>query len=112
MFSAVLEWADAQPLAPERIISGSPVGRMALGTAPVSATFGQWEGTPGHFTAIPSANDEVVTIISGRGLLRGRDGAEFHLEPGKTFEIPAGYDGEWEIHETIRKAFVFLAPAA
>ncbi len=112
MFSPELIWAEPQPLAAERIIAGSPAGRMALGVDHPACTFGQWEGTPGHFTAIPSPRDEVVTILSGRGLLRGRDGVEFALEPGKTFVIPAGFDGEWEIHETIRKAFVFITPAS
>lgn len=81
-----------------------------MGDTKSNYAYGVWEVTPGRFRAVASPRDEVVHILTGRGELHGSDGEVVELRPGAIVVIPAGFDGEWLVTETIRKAFV-LTPA-
>ncbi|WP_066932684.1 cupin domain-containing protein [Microtetraspora fusca] len=67
---------------------------------------GVWECTPGTFTAIRDGYHEVCQILSGRATIVASDGTIQEVGPGSTLVMPAGWQGEWRVHETVRKTYV------
>ncbi|OPG14273.1 cupin domain-containing protein [Microbispora sp. GKU 823] len=67
---------------------------------------GVWECTPGRFTAVRDGYHEICQILSGRVTVVSADGTEQAAGPGSTLVMPAGWRGEWHVHETVRKTYV------
>jgi uncharacterized cupin superfamily protein len=57
-------------------------------------------------SVLPSLDDEICQILSGRGTITEPDGTSFEIGPGTLFVTPAGWEGHWTIHETVRKMWV------
>ena len=68
---------------------------------------GVWECTPGpsHWTL---ETNEAVYILSGRMTVTPDDGRPQDIGPGDTAVFPRGWQGSWQIHETIRKLYVLF----
>lgn len=68
---------------------------------------GVWECTPG-----PSywrlETHEFVHILEGRMTVTQDGGSPTEIGPGDVVVFPRGWSGTWEIHETIRKAYVLF----
>jgi uncharacterized cupin superfamily protein len=68
---------------------------------------GIWECTPG-----PSAwhleQHEMVVILSGRMTVTDAAGTRTDLAAGDCMLFPRGWSGTWDIHETVRKAYVLF----
>lgn len=67
---------------------------------------GVWECVPGTFTAFRDGYDEIAHIVSGMATVTSNDGEVVELSPGSTLVTPAGWKGNWTIHETVRKVYV------
>jgi uncharacterized cupin superfamily protein len=67
---------------------------------------GIWEVTPGTFTSTRPGYDEICQILSGTATITEKDGSSFEIGPGSLFVTPAGWEGTWTIHETLRKMWV------
>lgn len=67
---------------------------------------GIWEVTPGEFKSTRPGYDEICQILSGRGTITEPDGNSFDIGAGTLFVTPAGWEGHWTIHETLRKMWV------
>ena len=67
---------------------------------------GVWECDPGHFTATRDGYDEVCQVLTGAATVRTDGGEAVELRPGSTLTMPAGWRGNWQIHETLRKVYV------
>ena len=68
---------------------------------------GVWECSPGpsHWTL---ETNEAVYILSGRMTVTPDDGPPQDIGPGDTAVFPRGWQGSWQIHETIRKLYVLF----
>jgi uncharacterized cupin superfamily protein len=66
---------------------------------------GVWECTPGSFPASKDGITEAQHILSGRATLHNADGTSVELGPGTTIVAEDGWQGRWEVHETVRKIF-------
>ena len=68
---------------------------------------GVWECTPGpsHWTL---ETNEAVHILSGRMTVTPDGGQPQDIGPGDTAVFPRGWQGDWQIHETIRKLYVLF----
>jgi len=68
---------------------------------------GVWECTPGpsHWTL---ETNEAVYILSGRMTVTPDGGQPQDIGPGGTAVFPRGWQGNWQIHETIRKLYVLF----
>lgn len=64
-----------------------------------------WEATPGVSKA-NRHNDEICPILSGSATITEADGTSFEIGPGTLLVMPAGWEGTWTIHETVRKMWV------
>lgn len=67
---------------------------------------GIWEVTPGTFKSTRPGYDEICQILSGTATITEPDGTSFDIGPGTLFVTPAGWEGHWTIHETLRKMWV------
>ena len=68
---------------------------------------GVWECTPGP-SYWKQEDHEFVHILSGRMTVTPDGGAPVEISAGDTAVFPKGWAGTWQIHETIRKAFVIF----
>lgn len=66
---------------------------------------GVWECTAGTFTATRVGYDEIALISSGTATVTDSHGVVSELEPGTLFVTPAGWEGTWVLHETMRKTY-------
>lgn len=72
---------------------------------------GIWEVTPGTFSSTRDGFHEVCQILSGRATIQEPSGRVFEIAAGSLFVTPAGWQGTWTIHETLRKSWaVFTLP--
>ena len=55
---------------------------------------------------------ECCQILAEISMLHGSDGSGRKLVAGDKFVIPAGFSGEWEVIETIKKIYVIFEPAS
>lgn len=67
---------------------------------------GLWEVTPGIFSSIRDGHHEICQIISGAATIEETDGSTFEIGPGSLFVTPAGWEGTWTVHETLRKIWI------
>lgn len=73
---------------------------------PVGTT-GIWECTPGRFRRqVPQA--EYSYFIAGHGSFTPDGGERIQFRAGDAVYFPAGTEGEWNILETVRKAYVIF----
>ena len=97
------------PITSGEIMSGKPVAGFlnSFENSARGLSVGQWVCEPGawHFTA---KEDEVCTILSGRGRLVSDEGTTINFAAGDSFVIPRGFVGLWETIEAIRKIYVVV----
>lgn len=68
---------------------------------------GVWACTPGRFSADRTQASEICHILSGSATVVGQGGGdERHIGPGDMLILPLGWQGEWTIHEQMRKTYV------
>ncbi len=69
-------------------------------------TAGVWECTPGGWDTVDRAATEAMLFLSGRARITTLGCEPVIFEAGDTFVLPKGWNGRWEVLETVRKFFV------
>ena len=67
---------------------------------------GIWEVSPGTFNSTRDGYDEICQILSGSATITEANGNSFDVAAGSLFVTPAGWEGSWTVHETLRKMWV------
>jgi hypothetical protein len=67
---------------------------------------GVWECTPGGWNTIDRPASEAMMFLSGRARLTTAGQAPVIFQAGDSFVLPKGWNGRWEVIETVRKFFV------
>jgi len=99
--------ADWGPLAEATGDEMSTAGITLWKNEVTEAEAGIWECTPGPSRWELETN-EFVHVLSGRMTVT-EDGAEpVELSAGDTVVFPLGWNGTWDIHETLRKLYVIF----
>lgn len=75
------------------------------------AEVGVWECTPGTFTARRDGYTEICQFLSGRVTVETTGGPSVTLSAGDTLVMPAGWEGTWHVHETVRKTYITVPVA-
>jgi len=71
------------------------------------ASSGVWVCSPGpSFWKLET--NEFVHIIGGSMTVTPQGGESVTLKEGDTMMFPRGWEGTWEIHETLRKLYVIF----
>jgi uncharacterized cupin superfamily protein len=105
-------WPEAQPIAPERVLSGSPRANTVVLHKDEHSELGLWQISPGEFTTVHRGYVESVTIASGRGRLVHDDGTVTELGPGSVAVLEEGWAGRWVVEETIVKSYAVITVGA
>jgi hypothetical protein len=87
---------DGDPLAYAFRAWTAPSGNLRAGI---------WECTPGSFPG-DYPDSEWCYLISGRVTLTATGSDPVEAGPGTMIFFPAGWQGTWQVHETVRKVFV------
>ncbi|MDD2546391.1 MAG: cupin domain-containing protein [Burkholderiaceae bacterium] len=97
---------------PERLLAGNPlretwnqVDAPLAGAQRLSS--GIWRCEPGHWRiAFGPAQQEVFTVLAGRCRVHDAQGGFQALGPGDVLHIPPGFEGSFEVLETMTKSYV------
>ena len=88
---------------------GEPVshtrGRLLHRDADGANETGVWECTPGRWRC-EVERDEFCHFLSGRSRYTADDGTVIDIGPGDAAFFPAGWKGECEVIETVRKTYM------
>lgn len=70
-------------------------------------TTGVWTCSPGRILEEDHAEDEFVTLLSGKlGIIDNDEGTEEVFVSGDSFFLPKGSSLTWVIYETVRKFYM------
>lgn len=90
---------------------GEPVSimrsKVALRSSSDATSVGVWECSPGRWRRQVS-EAEFSTFLSGRCTFTPDGGATIALEGGDSIYFHPNTNGEWNIIETVRKAYLIL----
>lgn len=71
---------------------------------------GIWECDAGRFRAHFAGRGEFIQVISGRMTCIDADGTVTELGAGDAMTFPPGWQGEWAVHEPLRKLYCEFTP--
>jgi uncharacterized protein len=90
---------------PSVIEAGSPECREAVLHAAGDLEIGFWSVTPGRFRSRKVGIGEAMTFLQGAGTLHHADGTSTRLAPGVVVHLEPGWEGVWDVEETIVKNY-------
>lgn len=70
---------------------------------------GVWECTPGGWPTVDRPATEAMLFLAGRARITPAGGAPMEFGPGDSVVLPKGWNGRWDVLETVRKFFVEVA---
>jgi len=105
--AATAELEDWGPLEEATGPEMSTAGFTLWKNEATEAESGIWECTPGPSRWELETN-EFVHVVSGRMTVTEDGGSPVDLGPGDTVVFPLGWNGTWDIHETLRKLYVIF----
>lgn len=93
---------------PEAVLSGKAeeTGAMHLEADNGKFLVGTWECTPYAENLAYPDNHEFCVVVSGRVALTNPDGSVNEFGPGDCYIVPKGFDGKFEVLETLRKIYI------
>jgi uncharacterized protein len=100
-------WAPYEPIARDRIISGTPEASTLVTATFGASEVGLWRVTEGEFTTDHAGYVEFMHIVEGEGELIRDDGSVLALSPGVTITM-GDWRGRWVVRTPIVKAFAIL----
>lgn len=103
-YSAELGAATPRPV----VLAGDPRERSITVSAHNRLEAGVWDCTPGSFPFRRDGYDEVFCVLAGHATITFDSGMAFDLRPGSMLVTPSGSTGRWDVHDTVRKAYVMI----
>ncbi|WP_170295032.1 cupin domain-containing protein [Paracoccus aestuariivivens] len=92
----------------EAVISGEAIEKGAVHFGSGKVTIGTWECTPyAEILAYPNMT-EYTTVLSGRVAITDKDGSVQEFGPGDNYVLTSGFEGRFEVLETLRKIYVLI----
>jgi len=80
-------------------------GRLMFRRQDGSSEMGMWQCTPGRWRCDVS-NDEFCYFLAGRAIYTADTGEKLTVSAGMAATFPAGWSGECEVVETVRKVYM------
>ncbi len=103
--------AEVSAIAADRVVSGSPVTRVANFYAEPTQQFfaGRWSATRGKWR-VRYSEHELCVMTSGRVAIESDAGERCEFAAGDAFVMPAGFSGTWEVLEDCSKIYAIFEP--
>ncbi|MDS9469024.1 cupin domain-containing protein [Paracoccus sp. MBLB3053] len=102
------ELSHCAAVPPEAVILGEARETGAVHFGSDKVTIGTWECTPyAEILAYPNAT-EYTTVLSGRVAITDADGSVQEFGPGESYVLKSGFEGRFEVLETLRKIYVLI----
>jgi uncharacterized cupin superfamily protein len=95
-----------QPDEPVAVVRGDPRASVLELYRDDVVECGVWEVTPGEFAGENDGFGEHMHVLCGDATVTSEDGATVELRPGVSFVARAGWRGNWDVRETVRKIYV------
>jgi hypothetical protein len=92
-------------------ISGKPEAFALELTDDGRVQTGIWECTPGSFPSRRDGFCELMHFVAGDATITDADGTRRKVHPGALIFVPDGWQGVWDIRETVRKTYVIVQTA-
>lgn len=99
---------------PERRVTGNPERRTwnlvdeAIDAGRRVFT-GIWQCEPGRWKiTMAPGNHELFTVLSGRCRVHAADGSHVEAGPGEAVYMAPGFDGEFEVLESLSKSYMII----
>lgn len=101
---------------PDRLEHGNPLRQTwnLVDTAlpPGRLYAGVWRCEPGRWRIAMGPNEhELFTVLSGRCRIHAPDGSFVEAGPGEAIVLPAGFEGSFEVTETLTKTYAIVDSA-
>lgn len=98
--------------APDQLLAGTPKNTAHnFFSDPTGQLFaGIWESTSGKWR-VRYKEHEFCHITVGRVRIESVSGESWLFKAGDAFVIPSGFEGTWEVLESVRKLYVIFEPA-
>jgi len=91
-------------------LAGTPRATdFPLSSEPVET--GIWECSPGSWRTVVQGYSELMHFVSGRATITDADGRRLDVGPGVVLFVTDGWEGTWEVHETVRKSYCITRTA-
>jgi uncharacterized cupin superfamily protein len=96
---------------PERLVQGNPLREtwnLVQANLPSGEVFcGVWRCEPGRWRiAMGKTERELFTVIAGRCRVHDKHGGFEAVGPGEGLYMPPGFEGEFEVLETLTKSYM------
>lgn len=99
--------ASPEGVAPEKLISGTPVQTVWSAEETDGLYCGIWQSTPGKWR-ISYDEWEYFRLTEGISIITDAYGTVTTLKAGDSWVIRPGFSGTWEVLETTVKDYVIL----
>lgn len=99
--------ASTESVAPEKLISGTPVHTLWSAEENDGLYCGIWQSTPGKWR-ISYDEWEYFRLTGGVSVITDAKGRATTLTAGDAWVIRPGFSGTWEVLETTVKDYVIL----
>lgn len=73
-----------------------------------SLDVGIWETDPGRSRWEFTDSGKVISVISGRMIVKEDGNEPIDIEPGDLVIFPVGWQGFWEVTEPLKKVYVIV----
>lgn len=95
----------------DAVLSGAAneTGEVHMAAIDGKVTIGTWECTPYAEELSCPDFSEYSTILKGKVALTNPDGQVEIFETGDSYVLPVGWQGRFEVLETLRKIYVICA---
>ena len=104
--------SDCSVVPCEAVLSGqaNEIGELLHVSGNEDLSIGVWECTPyAEILAYPDKTTEFCHVLKGKVELTNPDGTTMVFEAGDSYIVPAGFEGKFEVLETLRKIYVIHA---
>lgn len=102
---------------PERLVRGNPMRQtwnLVQVPQPEGEVFcGLWRCEPGRWRIAMGAHEhELFTVVAGLCRVHDAQGGHEEIKPGEGLYIPPGFEGEFEVLETLTKTYMICEATA
>lgn len=98
----------AVPMDP--VTSGAPFAREDVLLDGAGAFFAVWACDAGVYPRVKDKRGSFMYLLEGAGTIVDKDGTTHELGADSILILPFGWEGHWNITETVRKVYVHTTP--